>query len=206
MIPISRLFAVAAVALFCGGCYFENPLTERPSKDINTWLLGVWEHKSSDGRVSSVTVAPMTGDHYSVKAIIAGPTPRSSKRYEFEGWSSRVGDTNFLTLRCLQSQGDMPTGNYVFLQTQLLDQNDVRVHGLRLDVPAATTSFELRKEVRKRLKNRSLYDPEKTMNWKRVAEVVWTRDGETPTFTPLRNSGEIPTIKEQIKKLRDGTL
>ena len=206
MIPIVRLFALVAAALFCGGCHFENPLTAAPSKNLNTWLLGVWEHKAKDGQVSSVTVTPLTCDRFSVRASIAGNSPKAAKKYEFEGWISHVGDTSFLTLRCRQSPGDIPAGACVFVQAQMLDQNNVRVHGLHLESPASATSFELRKEVRQRLKDRSLYDTEKSSNWRRVEEVAWFPDGETPSFTPLRNGGEIPTLRQQIKNMTEGTL
>jgi len=187
MISIARLFALAAVALFCGGCYFENPLTERPSKDINTWLLGVWEHKEADKQVSSVRVTPLTGDRFSVQASIAGTSPKAAKKYKFEGWISHVEDTSFLTLRCQQSPGDIPAGACIFVHTQLLDQNNVRVRWLQLDLPASASGFALRKEVRLRLKARSLYDAEKSSDWKRVEEVIWSKDGADTSFTPLRN-------------------
>lgn len=187
MISKARLFTLVAAALFCGGCYFEKPLTERPSKAINTWLLGVWEHTEKEGQASSIRVTPLTGDRFSIKASIAGTTPMNSKKYEFEGWISHVGDTGFLTLRCQLSPGDIPVGTYVFLHTQLLDQNNIRLRQLQLDQPPSASSFELRKEVRKRLKDRSLYIADKTTDWRRVEEVIWSKDGETTSFKPLRN-------------------
>ena len=187
MISIVRLFAFAAVALFCGGCRFEHPLTERPSKDINTWLLGGWECKGKNGQTSSLRIAPLAADRYSIKASIPEKTPNVWKTYEFEGWISRVDDTNYLTLRCVQSPGDIPPGAYIFFHTQLLDQNNVRIRALELGVPASATSRELRNEVRLRSKDRLLYDPSKTTDWKRVEEVIWSKDGATPSFKPIRN-------------------
>lgn len=189
MISTVRLLALVAVAVFCGGGCYENPLTGGPSKNLNTWLLGGWDHKEDDGQVSSVRVIPVACDRFSVQASIAGKTPKAAKKYEFAGWISRVGDTSFLTLRCEQSPGDIPVGSHVFLQAQMLAQNHVRVRGLQLDLPATATTLELRKEVRRRLKERSLYDEAKSTDWNRVEEVIWSDDGSTPAFKPIRNSG-----------------
>ena len=54
-------------------------------------------------------------------------------------------------------------------------------------MPASATSRELRNEVRLRSKDRLLYDPSKTTDWKRVEEVIWSKDGATPSFKPIRN-------------------
>jgi len=187
MIPIVRLIALAAAVALAGGCYFDKPLTGGPSSDLNTWLLGVWEHKSAEGLTSTVRVIPVSDDRFTVQATIAGKTPKAAKVYVFAGWISRVGDSNFLTLRCEQSPGDIPSGGFVFVQGQLLDQNHIRLRGLQIDLPATSTSMELRKEVRRKLKERSLYDEEKATDWTRIEEVIWTKDGSDPAFKPLRN-------------------
>lgn len=178
--------ALAASLLTLGGCYFDNPLTGGSTKEINTWLLGVWEHRDEDGRVARAQVTPISDSRYFVEFARPGKTARDVKKYEFEAWPSRVGDTVFLTLKCLTSPGDIPTGAHVFVQAQLLDQNNVRLRSLQLDLPPTATSFELRREVRQKLKDRSLYKPE-TTDWKRVAEVFWSTDGQDPAFKPIRS-------------------
>ncbi|MFZ4775714.1 MAG: hypothetical protein ACOYM3_10140 [Terrimicrobiaceae bacterium] len=181
-----RLVSAVFLALSLGGCYFDQPLTSGPSKDINTWLLGVWESKDDKGRISRVMVTPMKQDRYAVQLATPGKSPREVKRYEFEAWPSRVGDTLFLTLRALQSPGDVPTGAHVFAQIQLLDQQHVRARGLNLAAAPSTSSFELRKEIRSKLKDRSLYEGTPSVIWTRVEEVFWSRDGSDPAFKPLR--------------------
>ena len=198
---LPAVFLVQALA----GSSYDHPLTTIPSKDLNTWLLGVWESKDEKGRASSIVVTPINGDHYSVTLSTPGKKPKETKRYDFEAWPSRVGGTLFLTLRCLKSPGDIPTGSYVFAQAQLLDQNDVRTHGLKLDSPQAASSFELRKEVRAKLKDRSLYEGAPSVVWTRVEEVFWSTDGADPTF-PLRNPGNFiwgpnDDARDQTRKL-----
>lgn len=182
-----RLVPAVFLALSFSGCYFDHPLTGGPSKDVNTWLLGVWESKDEKGRISRVMVTPMTPDRYAVQLAAPGKSPRDIKRYEFEAWPSRVGDTLFLTLRSLESPGDIPTGAHVFLQAQLLDQGHVRTRGLKLDSAPSASSFELRKEIRSKLKARTLYEGAQSVVWTRVEEVFWSTDGRDPAFKPLRN-------------------
>jgi len=181
-----RLFSAAFAVVLLGGCYFDNPLTSESSKNLNTWLLGVWEHTDEKGKVSRIMVTPVTESRYFVKAAIAGKGPRDVKKYDFEGWTSRVGDTLFVTLKALETRGDIPTGAHVFCQVQLLDQNNIRIRTLQLDSSPSTSSFELRKEVRAKLKAQTLY-AEKSTKWRRVEEVFWSMDGEDPAFRPIRN-------------------
>lgn len=182
-----RLVPAVVLALTLAGCYFDHPLTGGASKDLNTWILGGWESKDDKGNVSRVMVTPINSDHYAVLLAVPGKKPKEVKKYEFEAWPSRVGDTLFLTLRSLQSPGDIPTGAYVFAQVQLLDQNHVRTHGLNLDSPQEASSYELRKEIRSKLKAGSLYQGTQSVAWSRVAEVFWSTDGRDPAFTPIRN-------------------
>jgi hypothetical protein len=198
---LPAVFLVQALA----GSSFDHPLTVVPSKNLNTWLLGVWETRDDKGRASVAVVTPINCDHYALKFSTPGKAPRETKRYEFEAWPSKVGDTLFLTLRCLTSPGDIPTGTYVFTQVQLLDQSDVRTHGLKLDSPSSTSSFELRKEVRSKLKDHSLYEGAPSVVWSRVAEVFWSTNGADPTF-PLRNPGNFiwgpnDDARDQTRKL-----
>ncbi len=182
-----RAVPVLALCLNLCGCFFDRPLTGGPTKSVNTWLLGVWETTDDKGRTGRAMVTPVDSDRYAVQLALSGKGSREVKRYEFEMWPSRVGDTLFLTLRCLKSDGDIPTGGHVFVQPQLLNQNTVRVHGLSLDSDPGASSFDLRKEVRRKLKELSLYEGAQSAVWKRVEEVYWSRNGEDPAFKPLRN-------------------
>lgn len=173
-------------AILLAGCYFENPLTGGPSDDINTWLLGVWEYKDLKGKVYRAGVLPLTGDRYSVWFRALGKNPRETKEWQFEAWISRVGDTSFLTFKCLKSAGQVPEEAFVFGQYQVIDQNNVRMRPLQLDSAQDTSSFYLRREVRARLKDRSLL-PEEGSLWTRISEVYWPRDGDgEQPFQPLR--------------------
>lgn len=187
----ARLVPSVFFALALAGCFFDHPLTTVPSKDINTWGLGVWESTDDKGRVSRVMVTPIKADRYAVQLALPGKKPKEVNRYEFEGWPSKVGDTLFLSLRCLTSPGDIAAGSHVFAQLQLLDQNHVRTRGLKLDSPPSASSFELRKEVRSKLKDHSLYEGTPSVVWSRVAEVFWSTNGADPVFEPIRFQTDI---------------
>jgi hypothetical protein len=75
----------------------------------------------------------------------------------------------------------------------MMDQVTVRLRGLQLDSPEGATSLELRKEIRARLKDGTLYRDSK--DWKRVAEIYWTKEGETGLFKPLRFVARPPVTK-----------
>ena len=183
-----RIRAIASlfVCTLLAGCYFEHPLTGGPMKDINTWLLGVWEHKDAKGRIYRARVVPLTGDRYFVSFQSRGKENRQKKSWEFEGWISRVGSSRFLSLKCEASAGEVPEGAFVFANYQVIDQNTVVLRPLQLDSSPETSSADIRKEVRRRLKDQSLLPPEGA-RWVRISEIYW-EPGYTgeQQFQPLR--------------------
>jgi hypothetical protein len=202
-----RIRAIALL-LFCtllAGCYFDQPLSGGPLKDINTWLLGVWEHKDAKGRVYRARVVPLTGDRYFVSFQAIGRRNRDKKLWDFEGWISRVGYSRFLSLKCNVSSGEVPEGGFVFVNYQVIDQNNVVLRPLQLDLPPETSSYELRAEVRRRLKEQSLL-PAEGSKWTRISEIYWEPGytGEQP-FQPLRfPSYPAPPVKKVPEDRKPG--
>jgi len=162
---------------------FDKPLTAWPSKDINTWLLGVWETRNDkNDLVGKVTVLPRTGGTYWVNAQRLKPKKESAR---FVGWISRVGPASFLTLECESSSGGLAPGQHAFVHYQVLDQVNVRVRVPTLESPQDAPGYVLRKEVRARWKAGTLFPKEGT-NWRRVSEVYWSGNDEEQPFQPLR--------------------
>lgn len=181
-----RALALLLFSLLLAGCYFDHPLTGSPSEDLNTWLLGVWETKDEKGRTVRAGVTPLTADRYTIWYRILGKRPQDTKEWRFEAWPSRVGQSTFLSLKCEKSTGDIPVDAFVFLHVQVLDQLRVITRPLQLDSAPSASSFELRKEIRAKLKDRTLL-PEMGTVWKRVAEVYWRPGDEGEgSFTPNR--------------------
>jgi len=178
--------ALLLVAVLLSGCFFDHPLTG-PSKDINTWLLGVWEHTDDKGKLERVRVTPLTGSKYAVVYLLPGNNKRETKEWRFEGWISHVGDSRYLTLKCVESAGQVPVGAYVFTHYQVVNQYTVILRTLQLEAATDASSFDLRKEVRKKQKDNSLL-VETGIVWTRVSEVYWNKeDPYAPQpFQPLR--------------------
>jgi len=182
MKPIARFFLLL-IPLMLAGCFYEKPLTKTPSEAINTWFLGEWQHKEKDGEVSRAVVTPAGHDIYRIQVTLAG---KGGGVYDFEAWASRVGNSTFLTLQSLHQTSKLPDKAFVFIHPQMIDQNRIRIRGLDLEAAQNSQSIDLRKEVRTRLADGTLYSEPKTQDWVRVAEVYCDRDGKTGLFTPLR--------------------
>lgn len=183
MINRASAVAVLFLALLLGGCFYDQPLTSFPSKDLNTWLLGVWEQREASGKVSRVTVTPLTGGKYTVYYQVVGKNKKDTKNWLFEGWISRVGSASFLTLRCEQSDGEIPVGSYAFVHYQVAQQNLVYIRPVQLEALSSASSYELRTEVRRRLKDQSLLSAPGSA-WIRVSEVYW--DPANPPVQPYQ--------------------
>ncbi len=172
-----RALALLLISALLSGCFFEKPLTDRPSKDINTWLLGVWEHQDEKGNKFRAGVTPLTGGRYAVWFRALGKTPRDTKEWEFEAWISRVGSSVFLNFECLKSAGQVPVGSFVFAHYQVIGQNEVVIRPLQLDLPDNSTSYDLRREVRRKLKDKTLL-PTMGAGWTRISQVYWNKGNE----------------------------
>lgn len=193
-----RALALLLFTALMAGCYFEQPLTPGPSKDINTWLLGVWEYRDEKGKVYRAGVLPLTGDRMTVWFRAIGKQPKTTKEWQFEGWISRVGRSSFLTLKCLKSSGDVPEGGFVFAHYQVIDQLNMILRPLQLDATPETSSYHLRAEVRARLKDQSLL-PQSGARWTRISEVYWPREGDDEQpFQPLRFPAGPPAVPLNI--------
>ncbi len=178
-----RALALLLFSVLLAGCYFDHPLTGSPSKDINTWLLGIWEHKDEKGKIYHTQITPLTGDRYAVSFRSVAKNPRDTKLWTFEGWTSRVGNSLFLNLKCLTSAGEVPEGGFVFVHYQVIGQNEVIIRPLQLDMPSDSSSYHLRVQIRRQLKEKTLL-PIEGAAWKRISEIYWNRGDE---WTPQPN-------------------
>ena len=135
----------ACVAVLCtllAGCYFDHPLTGGPSKDINSWLLGVWEHKDAKGRTYRARVVPITrGPLFREFSAPSGARRLETKRFGSSKAGFRVSAySRFLSLKCNVSSGEVPEGGFVFVNYQVIDQNTVIIRPLELDSPPEAAS------------------------------------------------------------------
>lgn len=199
-----QIVVLAVVVSALGGCGFENPLTPFPSSNLNTWLLGVWEAEDANGNELKVTVLPKTESRYWVNLEQRPASGRGVKKYRFEGYISRVGNSNFLTLQALQSGEEFPEGLYTFVHYQLLDQNHLRTRAPQLTSDPSASSFRLRQEVRRGLKEVTLYSGQ-GLDWTRTSEVYWSGTDEAQPFQPLRYPEPEPDPAEELQEEREAT-
>lgn len=172
-----RALTLLLFSVLLAGCYFDHPLTGWPSKDINTWLLGVWEYKDEKGKVYQAQLTPITSDRYAVSFRALGKTPRDTKLWTFEGWTSRVGNSVFLNFKCLTTAGEIPVGAYTFAHYQVIGQNEVIIRPLQLEAASDASPYHLRSQIRRQLKEKTLL-PTNGTAWKRVSEIYWNRGDE----------------------------
>jgi hypothetical protein len=88
-------------------------------------------------------------------------------------------------MKCLESPGDLTPDTYVFVHYQVLDQLHVRMRIPQIDADPSASSYQLRKEVRAKLRDRTLY-PDAGSDWQKVSEVYWATGDEPQPFQPLR--------------------
>jgi hypothetical protein len=193
-----RALAWLLLCTLLTGCFF--------AKDINSWLLGVWETTDSKGRTYRARVVPITSDRYYV-SFQTGRKKAPRRVWEFEGWISRVAYSRFLSLKCAVTSGEVPEGAYVFVNYQVIDQNTVITRRLELGSPPEATSQQIREEVRQRLRDNTLM-PDEGLKWKRTSEVYWDPNyTEEQPFQPLRfptpRPGQRETDRPRDQKRQD---
>lgn len=192
---LTRTLILLVVLPVMAGAEFYFPLTSGPSKDLNSWLLGTWEHKGPNGKVYRATVTPKSGDRFWIVFQEPGRTGRSAL---YEAWISRVGRTSFLTLKCLESNGLTRPDMFLFAQYSVLDQNTVRLRVPALAISPDASSFQLRKQIRKQIKENTLF-PDRGTDWSRVSEVYWSGEPGPQPFQPLRDPPPQYLLREEVE-------
>jgi len=188
------LILLALLPLGLGGCLFDHPLTGFSSTNIDTRLLGVFEYKEappSDPKKPTPTPTPSPDavDHSIIHRLAV--LPLGANRYQiyyrdfskkpaqvdkFVGWISRVDSQYYVTFQD-QTEGSPTFGKYGFFRFQWQFPGDFTLYAPDLkDLAATTSSFQLRQEVRKRLKAGTLF-PYTATFWKKIARVWWDTAG-----------------------------
>jgi hypothetical protein len=180
---VIRTLLLVMLLPLMAGAEFYYPLTSGPSKDLNSWLLGTWEHTGDNGKTYRATVTPKTGDRFWVVFQEPGQTGKSAL---YEAYISRVGRTSFLTLKCLESKGLTGPDMFLFAQYSVLDQNNVRLRAPALAAASDASPFQLRRQIRRQIKDNTLF-PDRGTDWSRVSEVYWTGEPGPQPFQPLRD-------------------
>ena len=99
----------------------------------------------------------------------------------------------------MSARGKFLKADSYSLNYQVIDQNTVIIRPLQLDSPPDTSSYELRAEVRRRLKEGSLM-PEEGARWTRTSEVYW--EPVTPESNPSNRCASRLIRRRPSRRLR----
>ena len=90
------IFAFALVFAF-EGCLLEHA-PSGPSRNINTWLLGIWVHEDADGSSRKVWMMPVSSDRYALYFQEYNSEGKVKETKRYEAWISRIGQASLLTI------------------------------------------------------------------------------------------------------------
>jgi hypothetical protein len=203
------LLALVLLSLGLGGCFFDNPLSEWSSTNIDTRLLGVFEFKEADKEAAKrnqpsdvdtsiihrVAVLPLDDSRYVIYYRDFSKKP--AKVWKFIGWISRVDSRYYLTVRD-ETDGSQTFGKYGFFKFEWEFPGNILIYSPDVkDFDTAASPYKLRVAVRQKLKEGTLFPYEATW-WRKIAR-VWedpagAADGTSipPEFekgTTLENPG-----------------
>lgn len=183
-----RVAALLTAVLLLSGCLYEFPLTPYPSTNIDTRLLGVFQYNETvravvnEVEVQTIRehkVAIVRQDVSRYTILYKNVTDAPNKVLRFTGWISRVDTNYYLTFR--DDDPDSKTfGKFGFVRYDWTWPSSMVITAPSIDPAAVTSSFALRKLVRRSLKDESLFPFESTL-WERTARVWWDLKSDDPT-------------------------
>ncbi len=196
--------ALAVAVLLLTGCLFDTPITSNASTNIDTRLLGVFEYKQLvdrdatetvevieivDGEeviqvveppmiIHRVAILPRDEDTYWIYYRNFGQTP--AKVLRFIGWISRVDGDYYLSFQD-DTAGSQAFGKFAFAKAEWIYPGNFAVSSPNMQgMENAATPYEMRRALRARLKEDTLFPYEPTP-WNKIARVYWDRKAENPT-------------------------
>jgi hypothetical protein len=185
------LAAGAALLLGLGGCLTDSPLTSSASTNIDTRLLGVFEYDSGGGRkkdggdeasekeILRVAVLPRSEDEYLI--YYRDESKKPVETLEFIGWISRVDENYYLAIKDVTG-GSSTFGKFSFMKFTWRWPGNIILHAPDQAGLEHASSFQLRKAVRQKLRDDTLFPYEGTY-WNKIARVWWDPKAENPATT-----------------------
>ncbi len=191
-----RLIAVAMLVttlLPLGGCLYDAPLTGQASTNLDTRLLGVFEYRQRPVALEDAdpddepkliihraALIPRTEDTYWIFYRNFSETP--AKTLRFIGWISRVDQEYYLSVQD-DTVGSKSFGKFAFVKFDWNFPGNFTISSPNMqDLENVATPFEMRKGVRARLAEGTLFPYEATP-WDKIARIHWDRKAENPEAT-----------------------
>lgn len=174
---------------------------------MNTWLFGVWEHKTEKGQLKRLTIGPLAGSRDSKYVLYLQDISKSGKPLRtdtFTAWHSRVGHIPLIVIEVPTEQGP----KYQLVVHQLLSPLTLRVRELQMTPEEkALSSFQLRVALRKKFQDGTLLKDEVGAIWTKVSEIYRPEGGMAgpQPKQPLRNLPPIIEITETTVETYDSS-
>jgi len=184
----TQLAALAVAATLLSGCLYEHPVTPYPSTNIDTRLLGVFQHNEAVKKIVDnvevqsirehrVAIVRQDVNRYTILYKNVTDSPKTVLR--FTGWISRVDTEYYLSFRD-DDEKSKTFGKFGFVRFKWTWPSDMVISAPSVDPASITSSFALRQLIRKSLKDDTLFPFEPTL-WTRIARIWWDIKSDDPT-------------------------
>lgn len=169
-------------SFFMTGCFFDVPLTEISSRNINTRLLGVYQYietpKEEGGEAITHRVAVIPKDENRYRIFYRNESKKPVRVEEWEGWISIVDGTEYLSIKNVTA-GSPLFGKYTFLEFKWGYPYRVEIRFPNLDGYVMENSYQMRQAMRAQLKANALF-PFAGSGWDGIARIFWDRTTDDP--------------------------
>ena len=161
---------ILSALLLCGGCKFESPLTEKPTRGVDPSLLGGW-FSLSDGK--PLDIFRLNGEEY---LVLDDGTPYVCSHSDLAG-------TSFVSCRQIKNDKDY-YGKYAFMAYQI-ENGDLILNALANDWTTKnelSSPAQIRQMLEEATKNGKALDsdPEHVRRFKKKAEAAGADKSHIP--------------------------
>ncbi len=140
------------------GCNYKSPITG-PETPLDERLLGSWKTGSANGQGARLRFRPLNQFEY----LVEYTSEKEGGDYG-KCFLSVVDGHRFLNFQ------DPATSKFGFFGYEIDAKGRLKLRNLQLEVPASSSSFTLRQEIRKKLREGKLFLEENATVWRRIKE------------------------------------
>ena len=117
-------------ALVLSGCFYEAPISEKPTRKIDPGLLGDWASTSESG--VKVVIKESDPEHYAV--TYEQPAKDGKKELlVFTGYHTQVGKVDIVDLQLMEPAGEQK-GKWLFLDYKLTGADKLSIRSVNSEV------------------------------------------------------------------------
>lgn len=132
------LFALL-ISLFASGCFYEAPISEKPSREIDKTLLGVWT--VSDEPTGKLTVTETDANTYAIEYMSPKEGDKKQEVLKFRGYHTAISGKDLLSLQLTEPQGNQQ-GKWLFVSYTAAQPDRLEVRTINSKVVPFPRSIE----------------------------------------------------------------